>query len=131
MVASCISSINSILPCHEHASYCRIALIVFSLVCRCLSPLSRHCSDDVIDDTDEDPMLSSEVPGKQTPLSIPIQSHSLTLALFYCIRKTTLQLLPAAVVEPPFHCWKYALEAIIKELLLYFLVHDNRLLSML
>ena len=28
-------------------------------------------------------------------------------------------------------CWKYALEAIIKWLLLYFLVHDNRLLSML
>ena len=28
-------------------------------------------------------------------------------------------------------CWKYALEAIINRLLLYFLVHDNRLLSML
>ena len=27
--------------------------------------------------------------------------------------------------------WKYALEVIIKWLLLYFLVHDNRLLSML
>ena len=27
--------------------------------------------------------------------------------------------------------WKYALEAIINRLLLYFLVHDNRLLSML
>ena len=27
--------------------------------------------------------------------------------------------------------WKYALEAIINWLLLYFLVHDNRLLSML
>ena len=34
MVASCISSINNILPCHEHASYCRIALIVFFLYCR-------------------------------------------------------------------------------------------------
>jgi hypothetical protein len=31
----------------------------------------------------------------------------------------------------PSFCWKYALEAIIKWLLLYFLVHDNRLLSML
>ena len=29
------------------------------------------------------------------------------------------------------HCWKYALEAIIKRLLLYFLVHDNCLLFML
>ena len=28
-------------------------------------------------------------------------------------------------------CWKYALQAIINRLLLYFLVHDNRLLSML
>ena len=28
-------------------------------------------------------------------------------------------------------CWKYALEAIINWLLLYFLVHDNSLLSML
>ena len=28
-------------------------------------------------------------------------------------------------------CWKYALEAMINKLLLYFLVHDNRLLSML
>ncbi|MGF2525841.1 hypothetical protein ACQUW0_26205, partial [Ralstonia pseudosolanacearum] len=29
------------------------------------------------------------------------------------------------------HCWKYALEAIIKWLLSYFLVHDNGLLFML
>ena len=28
-------------------------------------------------------------------------------------------------------CWKYALEAIIKGLLLYFIVHDNCLLFML
>ncbi|XBH84597.1 hypothetical protein VPH35_072727 [Triticum aestivum] len=31
----------------------------------------------------------------------------------------------------PASCWKYALEAIIKWLLLYFLVHDNCLLFML
>ena len=30
-----------------------------------------------------------------------------------------------------YSCWKYALEAIIKGLLLYFLVHDNCLLFML
>ena len=30
-----------------------------------------------------------------------------------------------------YRCWKYALEAIIKWLLLYFLVHDNCLLFML
>ena len=33
--------------------------------------------------------------------------------------------------RPTKNCWKYALEAIINWLLLYFLVHDNRLLSML
>ena len=32
---------------------------------------------------------------------------------------------------PELFCWKYALEAIIKWLLLYFLVHDNCLLFML
>ena len=31
-------------------------------------PLGRRGTDDVIVDTDEDSMLSSEVPGKQTPL---------------------------------------------------------------
>ena len=33
-----------------------------------LFPLGRRCTDDVIVDTDEDSMLSSEVPGKQNPL---------------------------------------------------------------
>jgi len=33
--------------------------------------------------------------------------------------------------EKAYNCWKYALEAIINWLLLYFLVHDNRLLFML
>src|SRR4051812_20948960 len=41
LVARCISSINSILPCHIHASYCCMALIVFLLCCRCLSLLDR------------------------------------------------------------------------------------------
>ena len=106
-VASYISSNHSMLPCHDHASYCCIALIVFLLCCRCLSPLSRSCSDDVIDDTDEELLLSSEVPGKQPPLNIPLESHSLALALFYCIRTTTFQLLHAAVAEPPFLCMTY------------------------
>ena len=35
------------------------------------------------------------------------------------------------LIDPLGNCWKYALEAIINWLLLYFLVHDNRLLSML
>ena len=89
-----------ILPCHDHASYCRIALIVFFL-CLSVCPLS----------VDDVPTMSSMTPMKtqcylqkcqasKTPLSIPIQSHSLALALFYCIRTTTLQLLLATVVEP-------------------------------
>ena len=49
-------------------------------------------------------ILSSEVPGKQNPLFIPIQSHSLAPALFYCIRTTTIQVLHAAVVEPLILC---------------------------
>ena len=56
-------------------------------------------SDDKNDDTDE-VCSSSEVSGKQKPLvhsdTIPLSP----LALFYCIRTTTIQLLHAAVVEP-------------------------------
>ena len=49
-----------------------------------LSPLVRRDTDDVIVDTDEDSMLSSEVPGKQNPLvhsdTIPL-SRSCSLLL--------------------------------------------------
>ena len=34
LVSSCIGSNHNILPCHDHASYCCIALIVFFLVCQ-------------------------------------------------------------------------------------------------
>ena len=104
-VASCISSNHGILPCHTHASYCCIALIVFPLCCRCLSPLDRHGSDDEIDDTDEELYYLQKCQASKTPLFIPIQSHSLAPALFYCIRTTTIHLLPAAVAEPlyPLH----------------------------
>ena len=46
-----------------------------------------------------------DLPGKQNPLFILIQSYSLAPALIYCIRTTTIQLLLyAAVVEPfPLH----------------------------
>ena len=54
-----------------------IALIVFLLCCRYLYPLGRRCSDVVIVDTDEDSMLSSEVPGKQTP---PVHSNTIILS---------------------------------------------------
>ena len=65
-----------------------------------LSPLSRRCFDDAIDDTDEELYNLQKCQASKTPLFIPIQSHSLAPALFYCIRTTTFQLLHAAVVEP-------------------------------
>src|SRR6266496_5640499 len=85
IVASCISSNHNILPCHDHASYCCIALIVFFLVCRCLSPLSRRGSDDEFDDTYEELSYLQKCQASNPPLSIPIQSHSLALSLFYYI----------------------------------------------
>ena len=82
-----------------------IALIVFFLVCRCLSPLSRRCSNDVTDDTNEELYYLQKCQASKTPLFIPIQSHSLALALFYCIRTTTIQLLHVALVEPLSSAW--------------------------
>ena len=103
-VLSCISQNTLILPCHIHAPYCCIALIVFSLCCRYLSPLSRRCFDDAIDDTDEELYYLQKCQASKTPLFIPIQSHSLAPALFYCIRTTTIHRFHAAVVEPLFLC---------------------------
>ena len=100
LVLVALAQNHIILPCHIHASYCCIALIVFSLVCRYLSPLSRRCSDDVFDDTDEELYYLQKCQASKTPLFIPIKSHSLAPALFYCIRTTMIQLLHDVVVEP-------------------------------
>ena len=66
-----------------------IALIVSFLYLPVFIPSRQTCTDDVIVDTDEDSMLSSEVLGKQNPLvhsdKIPL-SRSCSL---YCIRTTT------------------------------------------
>ena len=94
-----------ILPCHDHASYCALHWLCFFLVCRYLSPLSRQCSDDEIDDTDEELYHLQKCQASKTPLFIPIQSHSLAPALFYCIRTTTTYLLLAAVAEPLSSAW--------------------------
>ena len=83
----------------------RIALIVFFLCSRCLSPLSRRGFDDVINDTDEELYYLQKWQASKTPLFIPIQSQSLTPALFYCIRTTPFQLLHAAVAEPLSCAW--------------------------
>ena len=63
-------------------------------------PLLIDVYRDVIDDTDEELYYLQKCQASKTPLFIPIQSHSLAPALFYCIRTTTIQLLHAAVVEP-------------------------------
>ena len=70
-----------------------------------LAPLDRCGSDDEFDDTDEELYYLQMCQPSKTHLFIPIQSHSLAPALFYCIRTTTIQLLLAAVAEPlyPLH----------------------------
>ena len=100
-----MSSNHSILPCHIHASYCFITLIVFLLYCQYLSPPSRRASDDEIDDTDEELYYLLKCQASKNPLFILIQSHSLAPALCYCIRTTMFQLLHAAVVEPLSSTW--------------------------
>ena len=68
-------------------------------------PLSRRGTDDEIDDTDEELYHLQKCQASKTPLLIPIQSHSLAPALFYCIRTTTFQLLHAAVADPLSSAW--------------------------
>ena len=61
---------------------CCIALIVFLFLCRYLSPLDRHGSDDEFDDTDEELYYLQKCQASKNPLFILIQSHSLAPALF-------------------------------------------------
>ena len=102
MNASCISSNNITSTCHVHASYC----------CICLCIDCRHHSFSIGPAPESAPeYLSKEqcppvdLPGKETPLFIPIQSYSLAPALIYCMRPSTIQqLLCVAVLEPiPLH----------------------------
>ena len=74
-------------------------------VCRCCSPSVDVCSDDEFDDTDEELYYLQKCGSSKTPLFIPIQSHSLAPALFYCIRTTAIQMLHVAVVEPLSSAW--------------------------
>ena len=69
----------------QTTAYCHVMIMhhivhcidrVSSLFAGICPPLSRRCSDVVIADTNEDSMLSSEVPGKQNPLA-----HSDTIPL--------------------------------------------------
>ena len=103
-VASCISSINNILPCHYHASCCALHwLCSFSIAGDC--PLSVDAAPTLWSLTlMKTQCYLQKCQASKTPLFIPIQSHSLAPALFYCIRTTTIQLLLAAVVEPLILC---------------------------
>ena len=68
LVLVALAQNTSMLPCHSmhHIVHCidRVSSVFVGVV----PPLDRRCIDDVIVDTDEDSMLSSEVPGKQNPL---------------------------------------------------------------
>ena len=78
---------------------------VSSVFAGVVPPLDRRCAGDVIDDTDEELYYLQKCQASKTSLFIPIKSHSLAPALFYCIRTTTTYLLLAAVAEPlyPLH----------------------------
>ena len=98
---------QTIAYCHVTFMHHIVALhwLCFFFVCRCLSPLSRRRSDDEFDDTDEELYYLQQCQASKTPLFIPIKSHSLAPALFYCIRTTMIQLLHAVVVEPLSSAW--------------------------
>ena len=90
MNASCISSNNITSTFHVHASYFCIWL--------CIDCRHSSFSMGPAPETFQSTCLWSttslvDLPGKQTPLFIPIQSYSLAPALIYCIRTTTIQLL--------------------------------------
>jgi hypothetical protein len=92
-------------PHHNMGQHARLhRALIAGLVCRCLFLLGRRWFWRSDRWHRWRAILSSQVPCKQTPLSIPIQSHSLASALFYCIKRTAIQLLHVAIVEPiPLH----------------------------
>ena len=102
---SCISTKHNILPCHIHASYCALHWL-------CFSSVAGDCplSIDGIPTMWSLTLMKTQCylrkcQASKTPLFIPIQSHSLAPALFYCIRTTPIHLLLVAVAEPlyPLH----------------------------
>ena len=102
MNVRCINTNNITSSCHVHASYCCICLCIH---CQDRSFSIGPALESVREYLSEEQSPPVDLPGKQTPLFIQIQSHSLAHAPFYCIRTTTIQLLLyAAVVEPiPLH----------------------------
>ena len=81
---------------------------VFLLYCWYLSPLSRRCFDDVIDDTDEELYYLESVRQAKPPCSFRY-NPILSLLLSSTALGQSIQLLHAAVVDPLFlymtcHC---------------------------
>ena len=98
MNASCISPNNITSSCHVHASY--------YCICLCIDCRHRSFSIGPAPESAPESLSEEQCPlliyqASKTPLSIPIQSHSLAPALFYCIRTTTIQLLLYAAVDEP------------------------------
>ena len=82
MFTSCISSNSITSTCHVHASYCCIWL--------CIDCRHRSFSIGPAPETFQSTCLWSsaslvDLPGKQTPLFIPIQSYSLAPALIIAL----------------------------------------------
>ena len=73
------------------AGVCPLSVDVFPTMCS-MTPMKSYT-------------IFRSVTQAKPPLFIPIQSHSLAPALFYCIRTTTIHLLHAAVVEPLSSAW--------------------------
>ena len=102
-ILECISQNTPILPCHSThhiVAYCHV-MIVFRCVFRgrfCLRGYPRISDWRAVS-------YYRSIRQAKPPLFIPIQSHSLAPALYYCIRTTTIQLLHAAVVEPLSSAW--------------------------
>ena len=91
---------------HRHAMFMHhIVAYDFFLICRHRSFSIGPAPESAPEYLSEEQCPPVDLPGKQTPLFIPIQSYPLAPALFYCIRTTMIQLLLYdAVVEPiPLH----------------------------
>ena len=79
---SCISQNTFILPCLSMHHNCCLALIVFFLVCRWLSPLDRRGSDDEFDDTNEEQYYLQKCQSSKTPCSFQYNPTLLLLLSF-------------------------------------------------
>ena len=95
-------------------------VLIMHHIVHCIDCISFYVAGICLLSIDDVPTMSSmtlmknyyylqKCQASKTPLFIPIQSHSLTPSLFYCIRTTTFQLLHAAVAEPLSSAWLVSL----------------------